>query len=52
MSISLLIVAALTGLAGMIVWAKPGKSVREVLGISWKQGVRVLPIVILSLIHI
>ena len=46
MSISLLMVAALTGLAGMSVLANPDKSIREALAISWKQGVRVLPIVI------
>ncbi len=45
MSLSLLIVAGLTGLAAMIVAASPGKSFREALGVSWKQGVRVLPIV-------
>lgn len=45
MSISLLIVMALTVTAGLVVAANPEKSLKEALSISWKQGVRVLPIV-------
>lgn len=45
MSISLIIVAALTAIAVATVAIAPGKSARTAIDISWKQAVRITPIV-------
>lgn len=46
MPVSLLIVTALTAIAGLFVAANPDKSLKEAFTISWKQGIRVLPVVL------
>jgi len=46
MSFSLFIILAFVGVSATAVAISPGKSMKEALGISFKQSIRVLPIVL------
>ena len=46
MSISLLVIVGCVVIAGGAVLALPGKSFREAMGVSFRQAIRVLPIIL------